>query len=284
MEEPIQVERVSPSLIRVPLRTATLPPATRTNSYVLRDAGLWIVDPGSSRRRQLKRLLEVLEREPEGIIGLRGYLVTHHHRDHWGGLRWLLRRRDAPVICHDETRLDLDGAHFRPPAWLAQRAPKTTLLHAPGHAADHLVVLTAERDLVAGDVVAGVGTVVIDPPDGSMADYFATLRRLLALSPRRIFPAHGPTIEDGPAKLREYLDHRTMREQQVLDGLRRSGPATPAQLVPHIYQDVPIWAHPLAARSVLAHLIKLRDEGRAQPDSAKLTKARWALTTEGAER
>jgi glyoxylase-like metal-dependent hydrolase (beta-lactamase superfamily II) len=94
-----------------------------------------------------------------------------------------------------------------------------------------------------------------------MAAYLVSLERMLALSPRTIYPGHGPTVLDAPTKLREYLAHRAEREGQVLDGLA-AGPRTVTELVAEIYAAYPVEVHPLATRSVTAHLRKLRSEGR----------------------
>jgi glyoxylase-like metal-dependent hydrolase (beta-lactamase superfamily II) len=99
-----------------------------------------------------------------------------------------------------------------------------------------------------------------------MLDYLASLRRLLGLAPGVIYPAHGPVVPAGADKLRGYLAHRLEREERVVRALREMGPATPAQLVPPSYPDVQVELHPLAERSLLAHLGKLVKEGRARVD------------------
>ena len=276
MDEPREIERLSKHVVRVPMLTQTIPPATRTNTYVVNTAqGQWIIDPGSSRPEELKRLLGCIEGLQGGRDALRGYVITHHHRDHWAGLEGLLALMPAPVFAKDPSRYEL-AAEFLGPRRLQEALEGFLVSHAPGHASDHIAMLTPERDLIAGDIVAGEGTVVIDPPDGHLGDYLATLEELLALGPRHVFPAHGHTVEDGAAKLQEYIDHRLEREGQVIKWLRALTPAAPPDLVPHIYADYPVLLHPLAARSVLAHLIKLRDEGRVTTDGE-----RWTWNEEG---
>jgi endoribonuclease LACTB2 len=273
--EPTEIEQVADSLWRVPLKTLTLPPATRTNTFVWKTpAGeLVIVDPGATAQRELRRLEAFVFgalRAGEGAHGvaqpgeLAAYLVTHHHRDHWGGLPWLLERHPAPVVVSDPSRYRGVTATWRDPAWLEGRIGAARLLATPGHASDHLVVRTEAGDVLAGDLVAGVGTVVIDPPDGDMRAYLASLERLLALGVARLYPAHGPTIDDGGAKLREYLAHRAMRERQVVEALAALQPATPLALVRRIYPELGLLLRPVAARSVLAHLLMLERQGRAE--------------------
>ncbi|HEX6844449.1 MAG TPA: MBL fold metallo-hydrolase, partial [Actinomycetota bacterium] len=137
-------------------------------------------------------------------------------------------------------------------------------LHTPGHSADHVCFSIPETGaLFTGDTVVGRGTSFVDPPDGDLAKYLHSLEALLALHPATIYPGHGPVVPDAEAKLREYLDHRAERESQILDGLV-DGATTVASLVARIYADYPPEVHPLAARSVTAHLLKLEAEGRAQ--------------------
>jgi glyoxylase-like metal-dependent hydrolase (beta-lactamase superfamily II) len=145
-------------------------------------------------------------------------------------------------------------------------------LHLPGHTRGHLCLIEdGSGAVVAGDLVAGVGTVIIDPPEGDMADYLASLDRLLGEKPGAIFPAHGPVVPGGALKLQQYRAHRLEREERVLSALQKQeGPATPAQLVPLAYPEVAPALYPYAERSLLAHLLKLEKEGRARQDSGGL--------------
>jgi glyoxylase-like metal-dependent hydrolase (beta-lactamase superfamily II) len=120
-------------------------------------------------------------------------------------------------------------------------------------------------------MVAGFGTILIDPVEGNMAHYLASLATLLARPATRLLPAHGPAIEDGPGKLREYIAHRTMREDRVLAALRAVTDASSSELVPSAYADTPKPLWPLAERSLRAHLDKLVGEGRAR----EVTPGRW---------
>jgi glyoxylase-like metal-dependent hydrolase (beta-lactamase superfamily II) len=116
--------------------------------------------------------------------------------------------------------------------------------------------------LFTGDTILGTGTTAIFPPDGDMADYFRSLQTLRAIRPRRILPAHGPIREDAVALIDEYIAHRLEREQQVLDAFA-SGATTPAALRVRIYPDLDPRLHGAAEIQIEAHLIKLREEGRA---------------------
>lgn len=265
--EPTETQEVAPGVFRVPLKTATLPPATRTNAFVIKTpAGVLIVDPGSSGRREIERLMTVVSRTGR----LQGYIITHHHGDHWAGLKRLLDGYPLPVVAHTPTKLALGGSLLRSPEWFAERNDHIVLIHTPGHASDHLAIVLQNGDIIAGDLVAGTGTVVIDPPDGSMVDYLQTLERLIERGVGKLFPAHGGTINNGTGLLVEYRDHRIMREKQVVAALSERPGSRPLKLVPPIYSgEVPLLLFPIAARSVLAHLIKLECEGRARREGMR---------------
>ena len=136
-----------------------------------------------------------------------------------------------------------------------------TAVFTPGHAEGHLCFAIGDAT-IAGDMVAGIGTILIDPSEGDMAVYLASLERLLARPPMTLLPAHGPAITDGHGKLREYLSHRRMRESMVVAALG-DAPRTLSELVTEAYRDTPRTLWPLAERSLLAHLVKLVREQRA---------------------
>jgi glyoxylase-like metal-dependent hydrolase (beta-lactamase superfamily II)/8-oxo-dGTP pyrophosphatase MutT (NUDIX family) len=252
-----------------PLETATLPPATHTNAYVLGNGELLIVDPGSPEVRECARLLALISgfvaegRRPKAVF------LTHHHADHIGGALALKERLKIPLWCHERTadrlahgaadRLLVDGEVVQ-----LQGAPamRFRVLHTPGHARGHLCLVDeATSAAIAGDMVAGVGTIVIDPPEGDMAEYIAQLARLRDLPVTTLYPAHGPAIPDGPRKLDEYILHRQQRERLVLEAVAQ-GAATLREVVAHAYRDTAVAMHPVAERSAQAILIKLAREGK----------------------
>ena len=150
-------------------------------------------------------------------------------------------------------------------------------VYTPGHASDHLCYyLVEEKALFTGDVVLGGSTTVIPSDDGDLLEYLDSLRRLAQLDVRRIYPAHGPVIEDAPARIQEYIDHRLMRERQILAALG-DGLATIPDMVVKIYADVPKELHPAAAMSVESHLKKLRKERRAREIVRRDAPSRWEL-------
>ena len=151
-------------------------------------------------------------------------------------------------------------------------------LHTPGHAADHLCfVLEEERSLFSGDNVLGVGTTVIPSQSGDLAAYMRSLERLLGEAPKRIYPAHGPCIEDGSGKIREYIAHRLEREGQILAALGQGAQSVEA-IVKIVYAAYPESLHAAAGQSVTSHLLKLENEARVRRsgEDAALV-ARWSL-------
>ncbi|HWU87866.1 MAG TPA: MBL fold metallo-hydrolase [Kofleriaceae bacterium] len=260
---------VAPGIRVLALRTPTLPPAAHTNVYLVGpDRGpVAVVDPGSPYADQQAILDAVLAELPIDQV-----LLTHHHGDHVGGAAALAARWGVPIAAHEATarRLARRVAVTRIVAD-GEVVHGATAIHTPGHAEGHLCFELGGAT-IAGDMVAGLGTILIDPSEGDMAQYLASLERLLARRTGALLPAHGPVIADGPAKLREYLAHRRMREARVVAALG-SGAGTVQELVPIVYGDTPAALWPLAERSLLAHLVKLVRDGAAIDRGGRWTAA-----------
>ncbi|RKH34549.1 MBL fold metallo-hydrolase [Corallococcus sicarius] len=257
----------------VALETPTLPPATHTNAYVLGTGDLLVVDPGSSDVKQYAKLLSLVAGlKAEGMRPV-AVVLTHHHGDHVGGALAVKERLGIPLWCHARTadRLDFpverlleDGEVLELDGPLPQR---WRVLHTPGHAQGHLCLVDfRSKAAVVGDMVASVGSIVIDPPEGNMVDYLAQLMRLRDWPVTTLYPAHGAPVPDGPGKLNEYLRHRAQREAIILEAVPATG-ATLAEVVATAYADTPPLLHPVAERSALATLEKLVAEGRVREES-----------------
>jgi ribonuclease/clavin/mitogillin len=264
---------IAPAITAFAVRTPTLPPATHTSCYLIGDREVVVVDPASpyeDEQQALDRLIDDWAAQGRAVVSI---WLTHHHGDHVGGAQHLAERLGVPIAAHAETAARLQGRvrvdralrdgdvlHLAGDPPCALRA-----VHTPGHAPGHLCFLAEhENVLVAGDMVAGVGTILIEPSEGNMNQYLASLARMKALAPRLLLPAHGPFIAAVAAKLDEYLAHRLWRERRVVEALARLGAATSDALVPTAYADVPRAIFPLAERSLIAHLVKLVEDGRAE--------------------
>ena len=225
-----------------------------TNTWLVGDGPAVVIDPGPDDPGHVRAVVE-----RAGTVA--AILLTHRHPDHAPAARPLSEMTGAPVhsfqpepgelALRDEQTLEVDGVRL-------------TALHTPGHTSDHLCFLLANhgRAVFTGDAVLGRGTSVISPPDGDMAAYVRSLQRLRDLEPTTIYPGHGPTVLTPVGRLDYYLRHRQDREDQILRALA-DGKRSPAEMVPGIYGgEVPQDMFPAAARSVLAHLLKLEREGR----------------------
>lgn len=257
------VEELAPGIAVLALRTPTLPPATHTSCYLAGDGEFVAIDPASPWADEQDRLAEVVA--ARGRLAL--IALTHHHADHVGAAAALARRTGAPIAAHRATAARLPGLVDRlldDGERLEHGGVRLRALHTPGHAPGHLAFLDeASGAVVAGDLVAGVGTILIDPAEGHMATYLASLERLLALGVGALYPAHGPVIADGAQKLREYLAHRRMREERVAAALA-AAPRSLDALCAIAYADTPALLWPIAVRSLEAHLVKLAEDGRAR--------------------
>lgn len=256
-----------------------------TNTYLLGQEGDWtVIDPGPAISAHVERLRSFTKDKVTRI------LCTHSHLDHSPaafalqaaieeaqGVRIpILGRASGPSIGADQAfspdqtledgdRIRIcDDVHLR-------------VIHTPGHASNHLCFLLEEDGiLLSGDHVMNGSTVVINPPDGDMFAYIASLERLERMHLNYILPAHGYVLGKPAQEIRKLIRHRLLRESKVFESLKRLCTDYPDQasekgftveeIVPGAYQDVAISLHGLAARSLFAHLLKLKQDGKVFTD------------------
>src|SRR5713101_5420311 len=209
-----------------------------TNTIVLGRGveGATVIDPAVDDAAYLDTIVE--EGTKRG--GIHRILITHGHPDHIGGAVALKQRVGVPVYAFSREGVPEANEEIADGTAFPAGNDRLRAIHTPGHRFDHLCyLLEGQGTLFAGDIIAGVGTVVIIPPEGNMQHYLDTLMHLQQLDITEIVPSHGPTIIDPQAKLTEYIDHRMQREQQVIRALEElpRGVTIP-QMVPHIYTDV----------------------------------------------
>ena len=268
---PMRRIELRPGVILMPLRTPTLPPAAFTNTFLLGQDELVLIDPATPFPDEQKRLLAALDAVAAQGARIRAIWLTHHHADHIGAVELCRRHLGVPVLAHPATAAKLaawgievdehlnDGDRIE----LGGDPPFTVrVLHTPGHTRGHLSFLDEKYgSLITGDLLSTLSTIVIDPPEGDMDDYLDSLEKVAGFSPRALFPSHGPLVLSAMARLEGLHRHRLAREEKVLAAWQE-GKKTPAAMVAEVYDDTPPALHPVAERQIAAHLIRLEKAGR----------------------
>jgi glyoxylase-like metal-dependent hydrolase (beta-lactamase superfamily II) len=277
---PGQPVRLSERVWRVTAGNAGVMTGPGTNTYLVADAegeGWAVIDPGPLDEAHVQAVIAAAAGPITRI------LVTHTHSDHSPAAALLKARTGAITLGRVAAYPDRQDASFVPDVALAggerlALGPSTLLrvIHTPGHASNHLCyLLEQEKLLFTGDHVMQASTVVINPPDGDMTAYLGSLRGLLREEMAHVdwlAPGHGFLMERPQRALEWIVAHREQREAKVLDALHALGLSREDVLLARVYDDVPVAMHGVAARSLLAHLLKLRDEGRAHEHDGH-----WAL-------
>src|SRR3954471_3560077 len=271
-----RIERPGPLVRRLLAPNPSPFTYTGTQTYLVGDGEVAVVDPGPDDPAHVAALLEAVRGERIEAI-----LCTHTHRDHSPASRPLAAATGAPIIgcapldLKDEEAGRADEAFdpdYRPDRVLGDgerlAADGWTLsaVATPGHTSNHLCyALEGTGALFCGDHVMGWATSVVAPPDGDMADYMASLDKLLARGDRILYPAHGPAIDDPRARRGALVAHRRMREREILDRL-----AAGERHIPPMVADIYVGLDPrlfaAAGRSVLAHLLELERRGVVERD------------------
>jgi len=274
---PGQCVQLSPRVRRITAPNPGVMTGPGTNTYLLGDTttGVAVIDPGPA----IDSHVDAIVAAAEGAI--RWIFCTHTHIDHSPAAVRLQARTGATTFGMLARHPERQDTTFQPDTQLTHgerivvAGCTLRVLHTPGHASNQLCyLLEEEKLLLTGDHIMQGSTVVINPPDGDMRAYFDSLNALLAVDVAYIAPGHGFLMDRLPEVVDRLVLHRQDRENKVLRALRALGPATVEELVPTVYDDTPSARHTIAARSLLAHLVKLENEGRALREPRE----RWAAT------
>jgi glyoxylase-like metal-dependent hydrolase (beta-lactamase superfamily II) len=267
----------SPLVRRLLARNPSAFSYTGTGTFVVGHGTVAVIDPGPDDPAHVQAIVDGLSGETISHI-----VITHTHMDHSPAAPALKAATGAKIVGCAPLVLSDDGpradagfdATYAPDAVLADGDSITgpgwtlTAVHTPGHTSNHLCfALAEEKALFSGDHVMGWSTTVVAPPDGDMAAYMASLRKLLDRDDAIYHPTHGEPVTDPQRFVRGLITHRKQRENQILRLLGEGTDAIPA-MVAMMYAMVDKRLHPAAERSVLAHLIDLQAQGRVQPAGA----------------
>lgn len=260
---PGTISELAPGVRRLVAPNAGMMTGPGTNTYILGVHDVAVIDPGPAIDRHIDAIIHAAG------VAIRWILVTHTHPDHSPAAPLLARRTGAALLGRPAPEGRHQDATFHPDRILEDGEIFSTeefaldVISTPGHASNHLCYRhTRLKWLFTGDHIINGTTVVIDPPDGSMADYLLSLRRLKAFEIAAIAPGHGEMIYDSAVAIDWIIHHRLEREQKVAAAVAANPGQTTHELVLQVYDDVDVSLHDVAERSLLAHLQKLQQDGR----------------------
>lgn len=260
---------------------------TGTGVYIIGDKNVAVIDPGPNTENHRAAMTSALKGRTVTHV-----FVTHHHIDHSPLAAPLAREHKCQVYGYGkqsqapeggEVRLEAgDDLTFKPDIEirdgfsLAGDGWTLDAIHTPGHTSNHMCyALREENTLFSGDHIMGWSTSVVSPPDGHMGDYLNSLERILTREFDRIWPTHGPCIEDVQTFVQAYIDHRYSRESQILACIEK-GISQISEMLPIIYAGIDKRLYPAAAHSVLAHLIHMEETGRVTSNEVGGLKADYS--------
>lgn len=258
-------------VIRVPIPSPTLWPHTTTNSYLIGNEHESILVDAAYDQQVTRTELDRVIRENQLALP-KLIILTHSHRDHAPGVRQLVDWNSKPAIyCHEEEKNGILAAisplqelsYLQDLEAITIADTEILVMHTPGHTPGHLsLYIPSEEILISGDNIVAKGTTWIGPPDGDMADYMTTLKRLKSLKLKKIGPGHGDWVDSPYEHIDFVLNRRNEREKQILSLLKEHGPLGPDRLTEMIYKDtIHPSVFPVAAKTTEAHLIKLAKDG-----------------------
>jgi glyoxylase-like metal-dependent hydrolase (beta-lactamase superfamily II) len=255
---------LAPGVLRLLAPNPSMMTGPGTNTYLLGNDEVAVLDPGPEIESHIERIKDVAD------APIRWIMVTHTHPDHSPAAVKLARATGAELLGRPPPAGQHQDRSFVPDRILEEGdrllvdGVDIEVIHTPGHASNHVCFLHTQLNWVfTGDHVIDGSTVVINPPDGNMKHYLQSLAKVKAARPAALAPGHGELIHDPVRAIDWIVDHRLAREAKVATALTENPGLTSMELVPHIYQDVDRKLYGLAERSLLAHLLKLADDGTA---------------------
>lgn len=257
---------VAPGVHSIPAGSSKFMGMYAPNVFLVAGEEAALIDAGYFDARTTQERLDYLMSRPH--LKLAHILITHPHPDHIGGCRAIREATGAEIAIHPSGAAHLKNYGIAEDRLLADGdmvdigGIQLQVVHTPGHTSDSLCFYIEESGILfTGDHIVGFGTSVIDTPGGDVRQYIESLKKLLNLQIRLICPGHGPLIREPGRKIRELIEHRLEREQQVLTYLER-GSRSVAELVSEIYPELDERLVELARKQIQAHLTKLVQDGR----------------------
>ena len=262
----MHIESLRTDVHRIVVPSPTLPPATTTNAWITDSKRGLVVDPAAHTSSNQAALITHLT-----PFAPRAVFLTHHHRDHIAAAQAIRDHFNIPILAHKKTAALIDipvDQHIEDGEQLTMTHDVWTAIHTPGHAPGHLCLLSQkDRTVIAGDMVAGEGTILINPSEGSIREYIHSLTILQELEPLRLLPAHGPVLNDPQLTLTTYIQHRKARLLQLWK-LLTTAPQSPLELATQIYTELPTHFLPMAAIQVECGLLYLEEDNAIQQQTA----------------
>ena len=283
-----QIEQIAPGIRRLVAENPSPFTLHGTGTYIIGDGEVAVIDPGPRDPAHIEALVSGLGDEVISHI-----LVTHTHMDHSPGCALLREHTDAKTYAYgphgagklaDGVQVEEGGdMEFAPDVLVKDgdviegRGFTVECVYTPGHTSNHICFQYVEQQaLFTGDHVMGWSTSIISPPDGDMGAYLNSLEKLLERNDSVYWPTHGPSIEDPKAFVRKFIEHRLEREAQILAALKR-GIGTIEKMVPEMYEGLPEFMYPAAARSVWAAIEHMVNKGEVVSDEAITLTATYRL-------
>jgi glyoxylase-like metal-dependent hydrolase (beta-lactamase superfamily II) len=275
-----ELVRVTPLIGRVVANNSGPFTFKGTGVYIVGGKDVAVIDPGPDMPEHVEALKRALAGKRVTHI-----LVTHCHNDHspaarplkeWCGAKTYAFGPHGSGRDDNDARVEAGGdmdfvpdVRVKDGEIISGNGFAFECVHTPGHTSNHMCyALKEEKALFTGDHIMGWSTTVVTPPDGDMAEYMASVKKLQPRGDQTLYPTHGAPVTDPKPFLAAYLEHRYDRERQVLACIK-DGLDTVPVMVARMYVDVDKKLHPAASRSVLAHLIQLENEGRVKHDGAR---------------